>query len=141
MPIIPIERLQQFAAVNVLSDPGAVAGPKLAPNCVQVTLVWHLTDGKEGRVVLHYRYPPPFTGTVANANTFHSEVVSSLTGRGLDPLMPLTGEFFQVILRDINTKEQAEIMSNLAPHAGTSVSTALPDEVAAVLTKRTALPG
>jgi hypothetical protein len=141
MPIVRLDMLQQFAAVNLLSDPGAIAGPKIAPNCVQVTLIWSLTDGKEGRNVLTARYAPPFLGTVTMANALLAAFGASLTSRGVDVFQPITGALSAVHLRDINIAFQPIIESTGPAHAGTSISTALPDETAIVLTLRTGQTG
>jgi hypothetical protein len=142
MRIVPLERLQQFAAINLLSDPGAIGGPVIVPSCAQITLIWALEGARTAHNVLYGRYSGAFAGTQTQANGILSALTSSAAYTDLCTFMPSGLGIAGVSLRDVNTRDQPIVNSNeTAAQFGTSVSAALPDEVAAVVTVRTARAG
>lgn len=141
MRIIPLDQLQQFAAVNLLSDPGAIGGPVIVPQCAQIGIVWAMDDAKEGHNVLYGRYSGAFNGSVAQANAILSTLIAGATWTALATFMPTATGLVRVSIRDVNTANQAIIASTGTGALGTSASAALPAEVAAVVTLRTALTG
>lgn len=141
MPIVPLDRLQQFAAVNVLLDPGAIGGPVIVPQCAQVVLVWQLTDGKEAHNVLYGRYAGSFSGSVAQADAILAALTADARWTALAAHLVSTASLHRVRLRDVNTANQPIIDGTLSEHPGTGVPPALPDEVAACLSLHTGLSG
>jgi hypothetical protein len=141
MPIVRLENLQQFAAVNFLSDPGAVGGPKIIPSCLEVGLLWNLTDGRVAHNVMYGRYAAPPTVTPALAQSVFAALQPNAEWTALAAFMPTTGAFAGVTLREVSTANNPVVQSTGAAVPGTSVSTAIPDEVALVVTLRTAKTG
>lgn len=139
--VIPLDRLQQFAAVNVLVDQGLIQGPKLVDNCAQITLRFSLESGKVGHVVLGGRYIPPFAGTVTQANAIHTALSTGAAWTAVAAFMPTSTIFTGVDIRNIHLPDQAIISSTSTAAPGTSASAALPSEVAAAFTLRTGLTG
>jgi hypothetical protein len=70
-----------------------------------------------------------------------TQLASGAGWTGLAAYMPTTSSLFSVSFRDMNTANNAFITSNAAAVPGTSASPALPDEVAVVVTMRTAKTG
>lgn len=139
--IVNLSNLQQFTAVNLSSDPGAVTGPVVVPQAAQIVFYWGYTDGRAGHNVLYGRYSGGFAGTVAQANAIFAALSTGATWTALAGFFA-TGTLFQgVSIRDVNSANQALIVSNTLGVPGTSASTAMPAEVAAVGTKRTAKAG
>jgi len=141
MPLVNLSNLQQVAAVNISSDPGNPGGPKLAPNCAQITLVWTQESGKLAHNVLGGRYAGAFAGTQAQANGILTALTTGAQWTALAAFLAGQSSLTQVTIRNIAVKDQALIVSNAAGQAGTSVSPSLPNETAAVITLRTALAG
>jgi hypothetical protein len=131
--IVRLDSLQQFAAINTLSDPGYINGPKVIPNACMVRLNWQLTDGKVAHNVLYATY----NGTPALSTVLAQQVFAAIsTGASwtalaafLIPTSTLTG----VTLLDVRSNVGTEFQSTGAPVPGTSTGTALPDEVAAAV--------
>src|SRR5262245_26141090 len=142
MRLRPLDTVQQFAAINVTSDPGAIPGPKTAPNCALVILNWTLTDGKTGHNVLGGRYVGSFAGTGAQAGSILTALNTGAQWTALAGFLATTAALASVSLRNINVIDQPLINSTTGASApGTSASAGLPDEVAAVVTFRTAKVG
>jgi hypothetical protein len=141
MPIVPLDRLEQFAAVNVRLDPGAIGGPVHVPSCAQITLVWQLTDGKEGHNVLYGRYAGSFSGTILQADAILAALTASPLWTALATHFATTTSLHRVNLRDVNTPDQPIIEGTVSEHPGTSIATALPDEVAECISLHTGLGG
>jgi hypothetical protein len=139
--IVPLESLQQFAAVNLLLDPGHIPGPKIAPNCVEVRWLWALADGKLAFNVTHARYSPPYPGNTTLANAIQSSLNSLFTSSLLQAGYATAVQLRGVDLRDINVANQPIIPSTGASLGGTDTNSSLPDEVAIVLSLHTALTG
>lgn len=140
-PLVRLDTLQQFQAVNLLLDQGHIPGPVVIPQTMAIVLVWQLMDQKTAHNVLHARYPGTFPGSVAMANTLLASISANLTSSGLTlSLNPFTN-LNMVWLRDINTAGQPFILSDPVDHFGTAGGTALPDEASVCLTLRTSMAG
>jgi hypothetical protein len=139
--LVSLDTFQQMAAINVLTDPGAIAGPIVVPSCTQVILRWALTDGKIGHCVLYGRFTGTFGLTQASANTLHNTLTTGGPWSALAPFIAPTASLAGVSFRNVDVPNQALIDSNTAAVPGTSTGTALPDENAVAVTLRTALTG
>lgn len=139
--IVNLANFEQFAAINLLSDPGHVAGPKIAPNCAEIRLFFSQEDGKAAFVVLNGRYPGAFAGTVAQCNSILTALTTGAQWTALAAFLATTSALAVVQIRDINSAGNPYIQSTSSGAGGTSASPALPNEVAVVVTKRTAKTG
>jgi hypothetical protein len=139
--LIALDQLQQFTAVQLLSDPGAIGGPKLCPSVAEIVMVWTLSGGKIAHNVMHGRYTGTFAGTVAQANS----IVTALTTGGpytaFATHLASTTALGQVYIRDIAVPNQPAINSTLFGPPGTGAGVAMPNEVALCITAHTALAG
>lgn len=138
--IVALDSLQQFAAINVTSDPGAIPGKKKITSCAEVVLYWTLEDGKQAHNVLIGRYSGAFHGTQAECTAIGNALTGGTQWTALATFLAPTTSFVGVSLRDINTVDNPIIFAAQAK-PGTSTSAALPNEVAAVITTRTAFVG
>jgi len=139
--IVRFDTLQPFQAVNLLSDPGAVAGPKIVPNAAIIGFAWNLEDGKIGRNILYGRYTGTFAGTPAQCTAIMQAVTTGASWTALAAFLPTTTTFAQVFMRDMNTPDNPFIYGTAAAVPGTSASPALPNETAAVITLTTSKAG
>lgn len=139
--VIALDQLQQFTAVNLLSDPGSLGGPYVVPSCARINLRWNIESGKIAHIVLVGRYVGAFHGSVAEANAIMTALTTGGTWTALAAFLATNTALAGVEIQDVNTPFQGKIFSSNAAVLGTSVSPALPNEVAAVITKRTALVG
>jgi len=139
--VIALDNLKQFAAVELQFDGGAIGGPKVIPQAVEISLSWLLGSGKIGHNVLTARYSGAYAGTLAQANA----IVTGLTTGGawsalaafLAPAVLLGG----ITMRDLGQPNQPLLVSTTNGQPGTSTGAELPNEVAAVITTRTAFTG
>jgi len=142
MPIVRLDTLQQFAAINLRLDQGAVGGPVIVPSCAQIVLYWALTNGQVAHNVLYGRYAGVFAGTPAQATAMLTAMTTGATWAALAAFLAPTTALAGLHIRDVNTEDQAIILNGTPVSGpGTSVGTALPDEVAAVITMTTAKTG
>jgi len=136
--IVNLANFQQFTAINLLSDPGIIPGPVVIPNAIKIMLVWTLTDGKTARNVLY----GAITGAVTPGVALADSLFTSLKGQAsFAPLMGFiipTTSFARVEVQDVRSADLPIFASTGAAAPGTGTGTALPDEVALVLTLRTA---
>jgi hypothetical protein len=139
--LIALDRVQQFAAINLTADPGYDPSDHRIPNCADIVLTWVQEDGVIARNVLHGSYTGGYSGSQAQANAILSGLGTGATWNALAAFLPTTTSLAFVSLRDRNAEDQPITSSNGAAHPGTSVSPSLPNEVAAVLTLRTAFTG
>lgn len=141
MPLIRLENLEQFAAVNLNLDPGRIAGPKVIANACMVRLNWLLTDGKTAHNVLYASYTgsPPLSATLAE--TIRTQITSGATWTTYAGFLASTCGLASVTLLDVRTNVGTEFNSTGGIAAGTSSGTALPDEVAVVISLRTTTRG
>jgi hypothetical protein len=136
-----LDAVQQFAAVNLTLDPGYLPGPKIIPNCCMVRLNWNLTDGKVAHNVLYGSYTGTPALTNAIAQTLFAALLVPSEWATLAAFLASTASLASVTLLDVRSIVATEFQSTGAAMPGTSVGTALPDEVAAVMTWRTAVRG
>ena len=141
MRIIPLSRLEQFAAVDLRLDPGAIGGPVHIPSCAQITLVWTQEDGKLAHNVLYGRYIGAFAGSVAQANTIMTGLSTGAAWTSLAAYLATNTTFTGVHIRNVDVPDQPIIESTNPPVAGTGSLPALPNEVAICVTLRTAQSG
>lgn len=141
MPLVRLDQLQQFAAINVLSDPGAVGGPVVVPSCAQIVLSWNIESGKVAHNVLYGRYAGTFAGTPTQANGILTALTTGAAWTALAAfLAPNTG-MGAVTIRNVALPNQALVSGSTTGPPGSSVSPALPSEVAACITLRSGFAG
>lgn len=139
--IVPLDNFQQFAAVNLLSDPGHIAGPIVIPSCAQITINWANASGRGAHNVLYGRYSGAFAGNTAQANSIMTALSTGGAWTALAAFLATTTTLAGVSIRDVNTPNAPLITSTNAAVPGTSASPEMPDEVAAVITLRTSFTG
>jgi hypothetical protein len=139
--IINLASLSQFTAINLTSDPGYDPDNPVIPSCAQITLVWGSGSGIVAHNVIHGRYSGPFAGTQAQADAIHTALGTGAQWTALATHLATATVFAAVYIRDLGVLD-APIITSLTPGKnGTSSGTELPNEVAAVITKRTAFTG
>lgn len=141
MRVVRLDSLSQFAAVNLLSDLGAVSGKIIIPSCVQVHIIWTLTDGKTARNVLGLRVASNYTPTPTSADLIRAQLVTGANWSTYASFLAPGTVLTRVDLRDMRAVDQPFVSSTGAAAPGVSTGTALPSEVAAVVTLRTNLTG
>lgn len=139
--IVALDNLQQFAAVNLLLDPGHIPGPVVVPSCAQITINWQTASGRPAHNVLYGRYSGSFAGSVAQANSIMTALSTGGAWTALAAFLATTGGISGVSIRDVNTPNAPLIQSTGAAVPGTSASPEMPNEVAAVITLRTSFTG
>jgi hypothetical protein len=140
--VLDVSRYQQFAAINVLADPGYINGPRIIPNTCKVVLNWNLTSGHVAHNVLYAAYTGASPISVAIANAMHAQM--TLAGGNWDLMagfLANTVNLAGITLVDIRSETGLEISSTDAPKPGTSISTALPDEMALAVSIATQVRG
>lgn len=135
--IINLANLEQFAAVQLTSDPGYIGGPEVIPGVARIYLRWVLGDGKQGLNVLHGRYTGTFIGSPTQANAMLTALTTGAQWTALAAHLAPTMALNAVWIQDVNTGGQPIISSSTAGQNGASTGTELPNEVALVLTLRT----
>lgn len=141
MPIVSLANLEQFAAVNLLSDGGHIRGPLVVPQAAQITINFALIDGKVAHMVLYGRYAGTFAGTPAQATSILVALAQGTPWSTLVPFLATATNMNGVTIRNVNVADQPLISSSAGNNPGTSSGTALPSEVSAVITFRTAKAG
>jgi hypothetical protein len=142
MPIIALDQLQQFAAVNLRLDPGAIPGPKIIPNACMVRINWVMANGKVAHNVLYATYTGTPVLTTAVANSVVAPIFSAFTSSGLAALMRPETNLNGVSLLDVRSNTGLFVHSTTTAVPGTAATGfSLPDEVAAVVTLLTANRG
>lgn len=139
--IFRLDQVDQFTAVNLLSDPGAIGGPYVVPQCARINLIIDLESGKQAHIILVGRYAGGYQGSVAQANTLLAAFTSGAAWTTLATFLASSTGLNRVSVQDVNSPDQAVFVANPTSHAGTSASPAIPNEVSAVITKRTGLLG
>lgn len=139
--LIRLTDANQFTAIQVLTDPGAIGGPKVIPNAVEVTLVYGLPSGKFGHNVLIASYNGAFAFGPADANAILTGLTTGAQWTALAAFFSSDMNLGAVTLRDLNTRDQPVIESTVTGAPGTSASPALPNEVSLVVTLRTPFTG
>jgi hypothetical protein len=130
MRVLSLENLQQFAAVNVLNDPGYLPGPKIIPNAAMVRLNWQLTSGKVAHNILYATYTGTPALSVTIAQTMYAALIAGANWSTLAGFLAPTTTLTGVTLLDVRSGVGVEYNSTGAAVPGTSTGTALPDEVA-----------
>ena len=140
-PIMRLDQVQQFAAINLLVDPGAIHGPKIIPNTAQIKLNWSLTDGRIAHNFLYANYTgsPAFTNTIAQQ--VYAALIAGAGWTGMAAFIASTTSLTGVSLLDIRSSAGHEFNSTGAAAPGTAAGVALPDEVAICVTLGTANRG
>jgi len=141
MRLVNLANLQQFAAINLTADPGAVGGPVVIPGAAKFILNWRLPDGKLGRNIIGMSVASGFDPTPALAEQGRAAIVSGANWAALAAFLAAGAHLESVALQDIRAPGLGEVFSTGASTPGTSSGTALPSEVAAVVTTRTARTG
>lgn len=139
--LIRLANVEQFLAINLTADPGYDRGNRIIENCAEIRLVWLQEDGVIAHNVLHGRYTGAFAGSQAQANGILSGLGTGAQWTALAAFLPTNTALGFVQLRDLGAADQPYISSNGASRPGTSASPALPNEVSACLTLRTAFTG
>ncbi len=117
-----------------------MAHPLVLANSVQVRLQWRL-NGVAAFNVLGGIVAGGFANSQAHANSLGAAILGHFTSSGLAALMATTTSLVAVGIRDVRVANQAEFVSVAAAVPGTGAGNPLPNEVAAVVTLRTALAG
>jgi hypothetical protein len=141
MPLVRLDNLQQFAAVDLRLDQGAVGGPVIVPSAAQIGLVWTQEDGRTAHNVLYGRYAGTFAGSVAQANGILTGLTTGAAWTTLAGSLASTGGLAAVTIRNVAIEDQPLIQSSGGGALGTSSGSTLPNEVAACVTLRTAETG
>lgn len=117
------------------------------PNCpttqaetLEINLDWRL-GAKTVKNVLHARIPGTFTPTSTIADSITTAMDSLVTSSGLRAFLASTTRLPFASLRDLRTPNNALIEGTVSPTLGTGVTDALPHQIAAVVTLRTAKAG
>src|SRR3954464_8753595 len=103
---VALESLQQFAAVNLQFDGGAIGGPKVIPQAAEISLVWSLASGKIAHNVLTGRYNGAFAGSQAQANAIVAGLTTGSAWTNLAAFLATTAVFVGVNIRDLNAPNQ-----------------------------------
>ena len=135
--IVNLANLEQFAAVQLTSDPGYIGGPEVIPGVARIYLRWVLGDGKQGLNVLHGRYTGTYIGSPTQANAILTGLTTGAQWTALALHLAPTIALNAVWIQDVNTGGQPIISSSTPGQNGTSTGTELPDETAVVITLRT----
>ena len=117
-----------------------MATPLVVPNAVQIRLHWSY-NGILGFNSLGGSVAGGFAASQAIANTLGTAILGRFTSSGLAALMATTTSLLAVGLRDIRTANLPEFVSVAAAVPGTGSGDPLPNQLAAVVTLRTALAG
>lgn len=139
--LVALENLQQFTAINVLSDPGATGGPYIVPQCARIVITFSQESARGCHIVLVGRYAGAFHGTTAEATAIMTSLTTGAAWVALAAFLASNTSIFSVSIQDVAVPNAAPVTSTGSLVPGTSASPALPNEVAACLTKRTALIG
>lgn len=134
---INLANVQQFAAINVLSDPGYDPNNRTIPSCVEIALNYGLESGKQGHSILHARYAAGFTPSSAVANSILTGLTSGAQWTALAAFISTTNSIQGLTLRDLNSPNQPLVPTTVGGSVGSSASPSMPNEVALVGTLRT----
>lgn len=141
MRVVPVSTLEQFQAVNLTSDPGRIVGKKQIPQCLEVRIQWALGDGKKGNNILHGRYVGANPATPGLAVALKTAFTTGATWTAWALRMAPAAALELVGVRDLNVVDQVEYLSGTTLVPGTSATPQMPDEVAFVVSLKTAKAG
>lgn len=139
--IVDLANFQQFTAINLLSDPGAIGGFKRIPSCANIQLRFNLPDGKIARCILNGRYTSNSIITAGTAQAIFSALSTGAAWAQIVNKLSANTQFAGVDLRDMDTPGNPLISSTGAAIVGTGTGTLIPDEMAICVTLRTAKTG
>jgi hypothetical protein len=139
--VVNLANFQQFTAINVLSDPGHLGGPLVLPQGIQVTLNWTLGDSKIAHNVMYGIAAGGFNPTQALCNTLLTSLNTGAQWTALAGFLSTATSLASVSMRDVRSPNNPIISSTAAGAPGTSAGTEMPNEVAVVITLRTAKTG
>src|SRR5215470_958672 len=117
--MLRLDQVQQFTAINVLSDPGAAGGPIVVPNCVQIVFQWTQASGKVAHNVLYGRAGGIPSPTVAQAQAIFSALSSGAQWTALSGFLHSATAFSAVTLRSVHAAFQPIVQSTGAAVPGT----------------------
>lgn len=139
--LVNLANFQQFTAINALSDPGVIGGPKVIPNAAIMSIVWTLADGKQARNLVGMSVAGGYAPSVTLANAAKSALTAGTQWTALAAFIAPTVTLTRVELQFIGVANQVPVSSDSAAVPGTSSGTAMPSEIAAVLTLKTNTTG
>lgn len=139
--ILRLENLQQFAAINVLSDPGHIGGPIVIPNCVQVLLTWSVAGGKLAHNVLYGRAAGVPAPSIAQAQAIFSGLTTGAQWTAFAGHLSSVVSLNSITLTSVHQAGLPSFVSTGANVPGTGGAVALPSEVAIAVTLRTGSRG
>ncbi len=114
--------------------------PLVLASAVVVRIGWSF-NGVLGFNVLGGSVGGGFANSQAHANALATAIAVSLTSSGLKALLATTTELLTVGIRDVRTANEVEYSGDAGPVVGTGSGDPLPNELAAVVTLRTAKAG
>lgn len=114
--------------------------PLVLANAVQVKLRWSC-NSIECLNVLGGRVGGGFANSQAHANSLSTAIGAAVASSGLQALLATTTSFQGVGIRDVRVAHQVEFASNAGFAAGLGANDPVPNQLAAVVTLRTALAG
>lgn len=126
--------MSQIPVSTKKHDAGRIPGPAACPNTVEVRLQWLGANGRTFYSFLHGSFTGTFLPTVAIANTIFSAISSSWS-TNLASFSPTACTLAGAQIRDMTSASNPVFASTAAAVAGTSVSVAMPESVALVLTE------
>jgi hypothetical protein len=138
--VINLANIQTFQATS-LTDGGYKPGPRIIPNAAQVTINWTMANGRVAHNVLYSTYTGTPALSVTIAETIRAGLVSGATWTTLATFLSNAATLASVTLLDVRSAAGVAIQSTGAATPGTAAGGPLPDEVAAVITARTASRG
>ena len=141
MPVINLANFPTFQAINLLADGGYDRADHVIPNCIQVVTFWTLEDGRVAHNVLHGRVSGSFTPTAPVATAIHTGLSTGGAWTALAATLATSTVFTGIALRDLRVANMPQVASTSAFAPGTGAGESLPNEVAAVITLRTAFAG
>lgn len=141
MTILRLSSLEQFAAVNVLSDPGHIKAKKIIPQCVEVRIQWATQSGKKANNVLHGRYVGANPSTPGLATALKAAFTSGATWTAHAATLSASTALELVGVRNLAIPDEPEYLSGTTLLPGTAAGAELPDEVAFVISLKTAKAG
>lgn len=132
-----VDSLEQFTAINYLSDPGAVGGDFIMPNGINVIIRYTLTDGKQANNILWAQVASAFAITPTICDNLFAAITTGAAWVAFAAVISTTTSVSAVLMRDRRQLGLLPISSTIAARAGTNAGIALPNEVALVGTIRT----
>jgi hypothetical protein len=130
MPVFRADSFQQFAAINVLSDPGYSPGQKIIPNAAQLNILWGLPNGKTAHNVMYATYNgTPALGAGA-AQSIFAAISAGATWTAMAAHIAPTVSLRAITLLDVRSNAGVVFQSTGTAVPGTSTGAALPGEVA-----------